>query len=210
MSVQAIGFEARRCGVMTLMTPVIVAALILGASRLAAGGEGTPEMVGVGMVRLVADVLPVTVGLTASSALTRERMIELHLSLPTSFAVTTMRRVGLVLAAATVASVVAIGGLMLNHQWWHPATGATAILVPIGPAVLLVGVACYAVTMLRSAAASAAVVVAAWLAQLLILDRLFGTWQVNRLMLVGSGIVALGMAARRVVDGDSVLTEGAQ
>lgn len=205
MNVNVVGFEARRCGIATLLTPLVVAAGILGASRLAAGGEGTPEMVGVGMVRLVADVLPVTVGLAAASALSRERMTELHLTLPTSLIVTILRRVGLILAAATVASAVAIAGLMTSRQWWHPATGATAMLVPLGPSILLVGVACYSTTVTRSGAASAAIVLAAWLGQLLILDRFLGVWQMNRLMLAGLGLVALAMAARRIADGDTVL-----
>lgn len=210
MNAHVIAFEARRCGVAALLTPVAVAACILGASRLAASGDGTPEMVGVGMVRLVADVLPVTVGLTAATALTRETMTELHLSLPTSFVVTTLRRVALVFAAATLAAAIAIGGLAGNNQWWHPATGPTALLVPLGPSVLLIGVACYSATVLRSGAAAAAVVVAAWLAQLLILDRLLGVWQVNRMMLIALGLFMLWMAARRIADGDTVLTGAAQ
>lgn len=199
MTEQALWFhEARRCGKAALGLPVLAALAIVAMSVVVRSeNAASAHDAGVGMVRLVADVLPVAAGLAAASAAARDRMAEIHLALYTRYGVTVRRRLLVVTALVLVASALCVGGLMLAGQWNHPAGGPLALLVPLGPAGLLIGAAAWAQATLRSTAAASSVVLGVWLVQLLWLDRFISSWIVNRslLLLLGAGMAVLAFRA---------------
>lgn len=205
MNAKLWSFEARRCGVAALAIPVFVALAILGTSWMAARSDGPSDMIGLSMLRLVANVLPLTVGLAAVTVISRDRMVELQLSLPTPYATTTARRLGLLLGTAMVSATASMAGIALNGQWSHPSSGLASLLVPLGPTVLLVGSAAWTGMSTRSGIASASLVIAAWMLQLLVLDRLVGIWQANRIVLVFLGALAWLLAIHAISDGDRML-----
>jgi hypothetical protein len=197
--------ETRRCGRAALSLPLVCAVVVVVASLLAAQGEGPPGAVAAGMIRLVADVFPMTVGMAAVTALSRERAVELQVTLPMPYALTVLRRLALLAAVTTVAATGVVVWLVQANQWDHPARGPLSLLVPLGPAALLIGTAALAGVVLRSAAAASAIVLGTWLMQVIVLDRILGTWQLNRVLL-GLGGVALTLSALgRCEDGERLI-----
>ncbi|MCM3886088.1 hypothetical protein [Frankia sp. R82] len=198
--------EARRCRPSTLALPLLSAAMIVGVSAaLSASTSTSPRDVGIGMVRLTADLFPVTAGLAACVAVGGERLVELHGSLPTPYPRTVLRRLLLVGLATLVGAIGVVVVLGLGGHWRSPASGALAPVVPMAPAIYLGGVAVWAQAILRSTAAASTTVVAAWLAQLAVLDRWVTVWQINRPLLISIGVGLTVTGLRRFADGEAML-----
>lgn len=204
-------YEARRCGAAALSLPLLAAALVAAASLTARSvGAADSETIGFGIVRLITTLLPVAAGLGIAAALGRERAIELQLSVPTPYRTTVLRRIAAVAAVVVLASAVAIIEAALLGYWSHPATGVLALIVPLGPALMLVGMGAWSQVMLQSTAGASAVVLGAWLFQLLILDRFIVVWQINRALLAIAGGLLVVLALRRLDDTEHLLRGGTE
>lgn len=193
------GFEARRCGVASLTLPWLATCGIISASfAAAAANAGTADAVGLGMVRLVAMVFPITAGIAAVAAVGRERMPELQSTLPTPYPRTVLRRLLVVTAVTLLAAATLIIVLIARNQWNHPAHGIAAILVPLGPALLFIGAGAWATARLRSVSGASVIVIGFWFLQIFYLDRFIGVWQVNRALLSFAGIAFAVLALRKL------------
>jgi hypothetical protein len=192
--------------VVAVAAPAIAAVVVAAMAVLMPVPRGVDSaQVGIGLVRVLANLLPLAAGLAAASALGRERMVELQLTMPTSYRVTTRRRLELLLGMSLAAAAAAIVALAVTGRWEHPAAGPLALLVPIGPAVFLIGVAAWAQVRLLSTAASSTVVIGGWLFQALVFDRFVQNWQLNRGLLIVIGLVLMSLALRRLQDGERLL-----
>ena len=199
-------YEARRAGPAALALPLLAAGGIVAVSiAVSAAHQATTQGAGLTMVRLVADVLPVTVGLAAAAVLGRERLLEVHLSLPTPYPVTVRRRLGVLGVVALIAATATLAVLDAAGQWTHPAHGPLALLVPAGPAVLMAGAGAWAGARWQSAAAASTTVIGVWLGQLLVWDRFVGIWQLNKVLLAAVGAGLLVAALRRLSDTEQLL-----
>jgi hypothetical protein len=204
-------YEARRCGPAALILPVLAAAAVVAASIAAnANQSGKSAAVGAGMVRLVAILIPIAAGVAAAAALGRERMTELQITVPTSYGATTLRRLILIVAVVVVGGELAIGTTMAFGQWHHPAGGPLALLVPLGPSLLLIGLGAWAQVTLQSTAGASTTVIGGWLIQLIILDRIIGVWQINRTFLSVAGMVLIALAVRRLRDTERLIRGGSE
>jgi len=199
-------YEARRAGPAALALPLLGALGVIVAALVAHLAHDTsPHNQGLTMVRLVSDAFPVTAGLAAAAIVGRERMLELQLSVSTDYASTLRRRLTVLVAVALFAAVACVSVLGAQDQWVHPASGMLAVLVPAAPAIMLIGGGVWAGVRLGSAAAASTTVLGLWLAQLLVLDRLVGVWQLNRALLILAGIGFLLAARHRLADSEGLL-----
>lgn len=198
-------YEARRVGTAVLATPIVTGAGIAAVTMLARpAASGTSEL-DLTPVRLASYVLPVAVGLAAAAVLPRETMLEQHLTLPTPYRTTAYRRLAVLAGVSLTTAGALLIALASNGRWHSPAHGAAALLIPGGPAAFLLGVGAWAGGRWHSAAAASSVVVAAWLGQLLIWDRVVGNWTFNKIGLIGAGALLVTAALRGLDDCESVL-----
>lgn len=198
--------EARRCRPSTLALPVLSTVMIIGVSVLIRTTTTTSARdAGVGMVRLTADLFPVTAGLAACMAVASDRLLELHHSLPTPYPTTAVRRLLLIGLSTLVGAILTVTVLAAAGHWNSPAGGVLAPVIPLAPAVFLGGVALWAQARVRSTAAASTTVVAAWLAQLAIFDRFVALWTVNRILLIAAGVCLAVAGWRRLGDGEAAL-----
>ncbi|MEU8887196.1 hypothetical protein [Streptomyces sp. NPDC048442] len=202
--------EARRCGKAAPALPLLAAAAIIAMSLVVGSQDASAgDDAGTGMVRLVASVLPVAVGLAAATAAARDPMVEVQLALPTPYSVTVRRRLTVVTLVSLLAAGICIVGLALAGQWNHPAQGPTALLVPMGPSVLLIGAAAWAQAKMRSTAAASSVVLGVWLLQVMWLDRFISSWIVNRSLLLALGVAMALLAVHALKDSERQLAGSA-
>jgi hypothetical protein len=196
-------FEARRCGAAALALPLTVAAALI---ALAAALAGNGTAVGTGMVRLTSTVFPVACGIAAATAVGRERLLELQLTVATPYPTTFSRRLAVIAAVVLIGAAALVGALQAAGLWQHPARGPLALLVPIGPALFLVGLAAWAAAALRSTAAASTVVIGGWLFQVFLWDAFVAVWQLNRGLLIAAGVLLTYRALRRLRDPERLLT----
>ncbi|MGH9129455.1 MAG: hypothetical protein ACRDY2_10965 [Acidimicrobiales bacterium] len=207
--------EVRRCGPAALALPIlaatgiVVASVALRATHVASNVAST-QAASLTMMRLVSDLFPVTAGLATAAVVGRECLMELQLSAPTSYATTLRRRLCVVGVVVLLGAVVCVAVLGVDHQWQRTPHGPLALLMPGGPAVLLIGAGTWAGVVLRSTAGGSTMVVGVWLAQILILDHYLGGWQVNRPLVVVAGLALLGLAWRRLSDTEAMLSGGGE
>jgi hypothetical protein len=198
--------EARRLGPATLALPVLGAA---GIAALAVFERHTwtaanpPDAT---TARFVAYVMPVAVGLAGAAVIPRERMLELHLSLPTSFPLTVYRRYAVLGTLSLVATAAVLAQLVLTGAWDNPARGVAALLIAGGPAALLLGVGAWAGARWQASAAASSLVLAAWLAQVMVWDRFVGDWRLNKILLLCAAAALAVAASRRLADSERLLT----
>ncbi|WP_231335735.1 hypothetical protein [Actinomadura graeca] len=179
--------DARRVGLAGFAAPLATALLVIAAGAAArAAGQAGAGTVGLSTVRIAAMIFPIAIGFGAATVVTRERVMELQLSLPSPYWHTVLRRVGILLAASVVLAWVLIGGLCLFGAWNHPAPLLLAPLIPVGPGVTLAGVGAVGGLVLRSGGAAAVLVLLVWLAQSPA-ARLGADWLTGRLALVAAG-----------------------
>ena len=200
--------ETRRCGVAAAGAPVLTGVGVLALAVVLRGGG---VAVGTGMVRLSATLFPLACGLGAASALGRERLVELQVSVVTPYALTVARRLTVITALSAGSAVVMLAGLHGAGLWRHPAGGAAGLLVPMGPALFLIGVAAWASAALRlHAAPAAAVVVAAWVFDVFIWSSYVAQWQVNTTLLLIAGVLAAVGALLLFGDAERLVAAGAR
>ncbi len=200
--------EAKRCGPAAFALPALVVAAIALLCYFDTRGHYDPDSLGSGLIRLAVAGLALASGLAAASAVSRERMLEVQLTLPTSYPVTIRRRVLLVGLAVVLAAgvlVVVLAGLGL---WSGPGGLAAAPVRLLGPAMLPAGVGVYFAIASRSAAAGSTAAVAGWLAVLLVWNTYVQAMLVNTgvQLIVGLAFAVLGIRAAR--DTERLLTGG--
>ncbi|WP_157440242.1 hypothetical protein [Actinokineospora inagensis] len=189
-------YEARRAGRHLLAAPPLVAAALL-CTGMALPGAG---FTGGWLTRVV---LPLVAGLTTAAVAVGEPAFELHSSLPTSLRTTLARRVAL-LGACTMIGAVALALALV------PAAAAVERLATVGGlAALMMGVGVWAAVALGSVAGASTVVLAAWFADLFVLDRMLPSTAAR---LVSYLLPAAVLAARAayLLGGDRDLSEGAR
>lgn len=191
-----VGHEVRRCGVPAVAVLAGTAAAV--ALVLVAVPSG---WVG----RQAIAVFPLAVGMAAAMVVGGEAALELHLTLPTPYPHTLLRRLAALLGSAAIG----LAGLVAVLAAAGRAGDPVRVLVDTsGLVALLTGAAVWAAVVLGSAGASSSVVLTAWLAKLLVLDGVF------RGSAVGAGVAVLGgvallVAARARLDDPEHLTRAA-
>lgn len=135
--------ETRRAGPAALGLPILTAAAVAAVSVLVhAHTDGATA--GPTMVKLVADLFPVTAGLAAAAVLGRESALELQLTVPTAYRATVARRLAVLAVVVLAGAIGCLSVVGAEGQWTHPAQGPVAVLIPLAPAVLLLGAGAYA------------------------------------------------------------------
>lgn len=190
VEMKSLSAEARRVGLPGLAAPIlsVLGIVVIGLAARAAG-QATPETVGLAVVRASSIVLPLAVGFGAVTVVVREPMAELHLALPTSYALVVLRRLLILLVGCAVLAAVSIVVLRAAGAWNHPAPLPIAALVPVAPGLLLGGAGAIAALLTRSGAAAGVCVLAAWLIEVQLFSRFGADWLTNRLALVAVGVL---------------------
>jgi hypothetical protein len=202
--------EVRRAGWAALLTPPIAAAVVLGAAvdeaaRLDQPSQDTAHI----LQALLEMALPLAAGVGAASLVGRDPVVELHLTLPTTYRSTILRRLavsaGWVAVLALTAAVV-----MVASGWWHRWPAAhpplAGQLTWLAPTLCLAGLGVLAGALSSSPAAATSAVVALWFFDMaaggLLQDHrwsrllyLFATtrgtveadWTANRVTLIAAG-----------------------
>ncbi|WP_431034437.1 hypothetical protein ACQYWQ_12185 [Streptomyces sp. P6-2-1] len=154
--------EARHCGRQAFVLPVL-AALLAATAAFAHSGAGTL------LARtLLVCALPVATALACASVTAREPMPELHLSLPTPYPRTVLRRL------CWPASIAVLGATALSLLPGAARFGGPVLLLPelAGLTTLLCGLAVWATARAGSATPAAGLVLSAVLVKVLLLDQL--------------------------------------
>lgn len=189
-------YEVRRCGVGALAVPTGTAAA-LGVLLLALSSSWTGWLVG--------SVFPVAVGMAAAMVIAGEDALELHLTLPTAYPRTVRRRLVVLAVVSTAALAGLVGVLAAAGRVADP----VAVLVTTGCfATLLFGTAVCVAVRAGSAGGASAVVLAVWLAKLLMLDGVLGRSGLGAVVVALAGAVLLAVAAR-LLDDEEILMKGA-
>lgn len=191
--------EARRCGPAAFALPALVVLAIALLCFFDTRGHYDRDSLGSGLIRLAVAGLALAAGLAAASAVCRERMLEVQLTLPTEYSTTLRRRIVLVALAVTVAAASVIAVLAGLGLWSGPGGLVASPLRLLGPAALPAGLGVYFGISARSAAAGSTAAVAAWLAVLLVWNTYVQAMVVNAgvQLLVGLLSAALGVRAAR-------------
>ncbi|AFT99094.1 hypothetical protein [Nocardia brasiliensis] len=188
-------YEIRRCG-LGVLAPTPLAGVVIGIALVAFDGAM--------ILRTVAlEVVPLTAGLVTAAVLGRERMLELHLTVRTPYPQTVVRR--LVLVGASVCGAVASIGA-LGWSAAAVAAGPLLVSTPAF-ALALISVATFVVVASGSAAGASAIVVTVWSAKLLVLDQIMrGVWAQAAVAVTLAALFAWA-AAVRVADSEAQLRE---
>lgn len=184
-------YEMRRCGPAVLAVPPL-AGITVGIASSLAGWQSL----------LLGEVLPVLVALPAAAVADGDPLRELHETLPRRYVRTAACRLGIaagavltgVVAAAVLCAAFGGGASVLGH--------AAAALCS---AVLLVGIGALVGAASSSAAAASTAMIAVWLGQLLLGDRILGDDAARLLVPACVGCAALALALRRFDSGADVL-----
>lgn len=205
-------YEARRAGPIGWGAPLAAMVVTSGLAVLASGGGAAAHQVDHLVMAGLEVVLSLAVGVAAIAVVARESCRELHLSLPVWYGGTLARLVGVMAGWAVGWAAGGWGVLAATGRWGGPA-GVSGALVWLAPLVWLGAVGIVAVLLSRSVALATSVVAGVWLVELLFSGQLmshpvgralflFTTtmvghgdgWLANRLWLLGSGVVLLGVA----------------
>jgi hypothetical protein len=180
--------EARRCGRQAFVLPVL-AALLAAAAAFARPGAGTL------LARtLLGCALPVATALACASVAARDPMPELHLSLPTPYPRTVLRRL------CWPAFLAMLGASALSVLPGAARFGGPALLLPelVGLTTLLSGLAVWATARTGSATPAAGLVLAAVLIKLLLLDQLAPGGLATALPELLAGALLLALARKHL------------
>ncbi len=163
-----IRYELRRVGG-GLLIPLIVIVVFAGFGVLMRLNDVSPARSMRAVVAGLEIGLATAVGLTTASLLAGDSMIELQLSLPTPYRTTFARRLGLLLLWSALLGIGAIIVARLLGHSLAPVSFIESQLVWLSPLVCFTGVAALLTLLLRSSAASSAIIAGIW-----IMENLFG------------------------------------
>lgn len=169
MRVNGYGYEGRRLGVGSLAMPLLVLALFVGlAGVMAVGGESS-RRVGRMLVAGLELGLPLAAGFASATLVSHDPSVELHLTLPTRYRATVVRRLALLtgwtglVAAATAVAMLAAG------LWVVPGPFLVGQLAWLAPLLWFVALGAALALLFRGRAASAGSLAGIW-----VLQNLFG------------------------------------
>lgn len=219
-------YEARRAGIEALVAVPVT--LVAGAAMVivtAVGGRDVHSVAGT----VLEAVLPLAAGLAASSILDVDPLVELQLSLPTSYRVTATRRVLCVLGLAALFSVAAASGASGTGLWTSSHGAVAIVFIWLAPTLALAGLALVLSVGFQSTPLAAGVVATLWIGEqsfkgwfashsvtralYLFAETRPGVvpataWAPNRLTLTAVGLVAFGVAWHSLSDRDRLLNTG--
>jgi hypothetical protein len=161
--------EVRRAGWAALLTPPVLAVLVLGiaidgAVRLDQPSRDTARI----LQSLLEMALPLAAGVGAGSLVGRDAAIELQLTMPTAYRATIVRRL-VVTAGWVTAIALAAGAAMVASGWWHRWPAAQSALAGqltwLAPTVFLAGLGLLVGALSSSPALATSVVAAVWVFQ---------------------------------------------
>jgi hypothetical protein len=200
-------YESRRAGWAAGVAPpmALLGALIL--AMLVGSGGASDGQVGQFLLTGLEALLPLAVSMTAVTIVARDGCRELQLSLPTRYARTLGRRLGVLAAAGAASALVFSAGVWLAGRWTGPQILASP-LVWGPPALWMTGLAVLLGIVGRSVVLATSVVAALWLGEQLFASSFAGLawsrpfflfttsrigvgegWLVNRLTLTVTGLL---------------------
>ncbi|GAA3455007.1 hypothetical protein [Dactylosporangium matsuzakiense] len=198
--------EWRRAGLAAGLAAPVALALTVALGAVA----GRPDRL---LLAGLEAVVPLALAMAAVSVMVRERLRELHLSLPVPHTATLARRLALVAGGAAVLCLAGTAALVAVDGTGGPG-GGPAALIWASPAVFLGGLAVLVTVATRSAAVAATAVGLLWLGEQLFAGLfavhrwlhpffMFATlrggsdrsWLANRLTLLAAGALFLAVAA---------------
>jgi hypothetical protein len=212
-------YEARRAGWSAGIAPPAALLVALAMAGVAtANGSAEPQVNQLLLAGLEA-LLPLALAMTAVTVVARDECRELQLSLPSRYASTLGRRLGVLAGIGVLVAGLFSVGLWLTGRWTGPSPLA-APLVWAPPALWLAGLAVLVGLLGRSVVVATTVVAVAWLGEQMFASLfttrawarpfyLFATsrlgvgdgWLTNRLALTASGLffvaVVLLLLSRR-------------
>lgn len=208
--------EVRRAGWAALCTPPATAALVLLVAILQRGTGGNEAATARTFQAVLEMAMPLAAGVAAGSLIGRDSALEIQLSVVRAYRATLLRRLTVLLAWIAVLALITTVALTATG-WWHrwpvahdPVLGQ---LTWLAPTVWLGGLGFLLGAILRSPAATGGLITAVWLLDQLLANPLqqhyltrvtylFATtrgaggqdWLANRLVLLGTGALLLGVA----------------
>ncbi len=238
-------YELRILGAWTFLLPLGVMAIYLGFSVLthnaALRSSNSPSYANFemsrGLLALLENGLPLAAGLLAAITTNNDVVLEVHLSLPTSYRSTILLRLAQVGGGMLLVTLAACVAVIAGGYWIVPVDQPIGQLVWLTPLLWYVGAGALLTLLLRSHVASSAVLGMMWIAQFLFkpeflnsptLQRLYlfateelipgitranaslwyATWVENRLILIAIAVALLGATA--IVLGRNELLLGAE
>lgn len=188
-------YEARRAGRHLLIAPPLLAGVLL-ATGLGLRGAGFTG------AWLAQSAPPLVAGLAVAAVVGGERAAELHLSLPTPLRTTLGRRLALLGAATVLGALILAAGLLPDAH----ALSRFAALCAFG--AMLGAAGAWSAAALRSTAGASTVVLAAWLAELFVLDRIFAAPAVRIVAQLVLAALFAAPASRLLAEGRGLIEGG--
>jgi hypothetical protein len=159
--------ELRRTGLAAVLAPPLAGGLVLlVAVAGAASAQVSTQDNARTMQAMLEMVLPLTAGMGAAALVGTDPVVELHLSVPTRYRGTVLRRLAVTAGWVGAVAVVLASG-MVASGWWHRWPGAHPPLVGqlgwLAPTVCLAGLGLLFGALSSSPALATSVVVIGWL-----------------------------------------------
>jgi hypothetical protein len=231
-------YEIRLLGLGTFALPLLAALVFIGVSALAAfdtrnsgGAQATAHSdVAKGLLLLLEFGLPPVAGLLAAYLVTGNPAIELHLTLPRSYAALMWLRLLLLTLWCTLAAVVTSASISAAGYWIAPQTEPRRQLIWAAPMLWFIACGALLSLLLRSRVASSAVLGMVWVGELflrayflqnaalqkvylfLTLETIPGSsapasayWLANRLTLLAMAALFLAVVALLLPRGEALL-----
>lgn len=165
-SLRALHYERRILGVLALALPLLIVAGFDGFAGLLGLGRTAHSVLGNVLTAGLETGLPLAAGLSVSAMMAQDSALELQLSLPTAYRTTVQRRFALILLAAALVGAAATVGLTLALPWSLAKPLGAGQLLWLAPTLWFCGAGAVLGLLLRSRAASGAVLGGIWVAEL--------------------------------------------
>lgn len=209
MGIDWVRYEARALGWLGLAMPPLVLVVFGGLAWLVGAADAPAGRVGRVVTAGLELGLPLAAGFVAATLIAEEDAVELHLSLPTRYPVTVVRRLGLLTAWSGGVALLAAVAAEAAGLWEVPGSFLVGQLGWLAPLLWFVAVGAALALLLGGRAASAALLGGVWAIQNLFAGFfeesgwlrplfLFATtyapgadfWLANRLSLIGIAALA--------------------
>jgi hypothetical protein len=202
MSVPLIMAESRRVGLVAATMPILVGIVIAGIGWSLVG-VWQPARIAVAM-NWLSQLFVITVGICAATALTGDRLVEVHESTPTPFRSTQFRRVGVVTVSAVLGAVAAFAashslGIWPNDEGW------VSVVSPVGAAVFIIAIALLFAAYSGNAATTSIGVVVGWMFLSLLWDPYVLVLAAQRGLLLLASVAMVATAWQRLGDSEALI-----
>lgn len=201
MNWERMRYELRILGARTFVLPLGVAAIYLGFSVLthnaALGSSHSTTYANFelsrGLLALLENGLPLAAGLLAALAAHGDAVLELHLTLPTSYRSTILRRLGQIGGWALVTTLAICVAVIVGGFWIVPVDQPLGQLVWLTPLLWYISAGAVLTLVLRSRVASSTVLGMTWIAQFLFKPDFLGSPTLQRLYLFATEEIIPGI-----------------